>query len=354
MRKHCKFILIVFCLLHFSRATYSQDVGFSQFYNQPLLRNPALAGIFTGDVRLTASYRSQWQSVTVPYRTFAVSAEVKLPFFQLFGLETTPTLGLQLMRDVAGTSQFSTAQVLPAFNASIRVSENSFVSLAFMGGLRQQRFDPTKLVLGDQFVAGSNGTFSIAPFSNQVFNNTSVNYYDLSTGLSFNSSIGDNIDYYIGTGLFHVLEPTVGFYEGNRITLNKKLAFNIGLSTAINDIDELILYGDFFSLYQNQFKYVGNNSFQAGMLIKHQLFVPNDEGKSITAGVLYRFDDAIIPVVELELSKFNIGISYDVNINKLVVASQARGGFELTLSYKDLFNSRKADLMGVKCPKFGR
>lgn len=354
MRKHYKLILIVFCLLQFSSATYSQDVGFSQFYNQPLLRNPALSGIFTGDIRLTASYRSQWQSVTVPYRTFAVSAEVKLPFFELFGLETTPTLGLQLMRDVAGTSQFSTAQVLPAFNASIRVSENSFVSLGFMGGLRQQRFDPTKLVLNDQFVAGSNGTFSVAPFTNQVFNNTSVNYYDLSTGLSFNSSIGDNIDYYLGAGLFHVLEPSVGFFNGNKITLNKKLAFNAGLSSAINDIDELILYGDFFSLYQGQFNYAGGNSFQAGMLLRHQLFVPDEEGKYITAGLLYRFDDAIVPVVQLELSKFIIGVSYDININKLVVASQSRGGFELTLSYKDLFNWRNANLLGVKCPKFGR
>jgi len=44
----------------------AQDIHFSQFFETPLLRNPALAGIFTGDVRIQAVYRTQWASVTVP------------------------------------------------------------------------------------------------------------------------------------------------------------------------------------------------------------------------------------------------------------------------------------------------
>jgi hypothetical protein len=40
-------------------------------------------------------------------------------------------------------------------------------------------------------------------------------------------------------------------------------------------------------------------------------------------------NNAIIPVVQLQLDKLMIGISYDVNIDKLAAASQRRGGFEL-------------------------
>ena len=76
-------ILLLIIALQFAYAAIAQDIGFSQFYDQPLLRNPALAGIFTGDIRLTASYRNQWQSVTEPYRTFGLSSEIKLPV-QLF------------------------------------------------------------------------------------------------------------------------------------------------------------------------------------------------------------------------------------------------------------------------------
>ena len=96
---------ILFILLLCQLSAHAQDVGYSQFYDQPLLRNPALAGIFEGDVRVTASYRNQWESVTVPYRTYSLSAEYKTPFHALLSENSTVTFGLQLMRDVAGTSE---------------------------------------------------------------------------------------------------------------------------------------------------------------------------------------------------------------------------------------------------------
>ncbi len=56
-------------LLFASLQVQSQDIHFSQFFEAPLLRNPALAGLFTGDLRIQAVYRTQWQSVSVPYQT---------------------------------------------------------------------------------------------------------------------------------------------------------------------------------------------------------------------------------------------------------------------------------------------
>ena len=70
------YILITFTI---SISGYSQDIHFSQFFETPLLRNPALAGIFKGDLRVQGVYRTQWGSVTVPYQTGSVNAEYKLP-----------------------------------------------------------------------------------------------------------------------------------------------------------------------------------------------------------------------------------------------------------------------------------
>lgn len=329
----------------------AQDISFSQFYEQPLMRNPALAGIFNGDARFTACYRSQWQSVTVPYRTFGLSSEVKFPM-QVMNNDVTTTLGLQLMRDVAGTSEFSTTQILPAANVSVRTGENSFLSFGVMAGLRQQRFDPTKLVLNDQFVALSDGSFSILPYSNQVFNNTNVDYFDISAGVSYKSSLNEYADYYVGAGLFHINSPAVGFFEENKIMLNKKLAVNGGLSFAVGDMNELIFYGDYFDQFTSDFERVRITTAQFGLLYNHIFF--EDDNKAITGGLVYRWNDAIIPVVQLEFSGFKIGMSYDVNVSKLVVASQSRGGFELTLSYKSIFKSRNPDLIGTRCPGFGK
>jgi len=78
MKTHLKIQLLFYSLL-IANFAKSQDINFSQFYELPLLRNPALAGIFAGDIRATSAFRSQWQSVTVPYRTMALGLEYKKP-----------------------------------------------------------------------------------------------------------------------------------------------------------------------------------------------------------------------------------------------------------------------------------
>jgi len=349
------FLLLISC--HFIAAAAAQDVGFSQFYDQPLLRNPALAGMFEGDIRLSASYRNQWQSITIPYRTFGLSTEFKVATSSTNYF----TIGLQLMRDVAGTSEFSTTQILPAVNYRLYLggAHNSYLSFAYMPGLRQQRFDPSKLVLNDQFVAGSNGSFSLLPASRQAFNNTSINYMDHSLGISYNAVLRDEDDdryetgYFVGLGFFHITSPHVGFYSGQTITLNKKLALNAGLSTPTGENNRLIFYADYFRQYTQHFTSVGN-TLQAGMLYATDLYVEGDVQHTITGGILYRMNDAIIPVIELQLSKIVLGISYDVNIDKLAAASQHRGGLEIILTYRDFLNSRRREQWQTLCPNFRR
>ena len=89
----------------------AQDQNFSQFYELPLMRNPALGGIFDCNFRVKSVFRKQWQSVTVPYQTAAVSMEMKLPT----GTGNWHNLGLQMMYDVAGDSRLKRVSILPAY-----------------------------------------------------------------------------------------------------------------------------------------------------------------------------------------------------------------------------------------------
>jgi len=354
MRACYKFYLLFLVISWKGVAGLSQDVGFSQFYDQPLLRNPALAGIFTGDVRLSTSFRNQWQSVTVPYTTYGLSGEIKMP------VNAAPndnlTIGLQLLRDVAGTSNFSTLQILPAVNYSLPLSrENtSYLSFGVMGGLMQQRFDPTKLEFNDQFIAGSNGAFSILPVTGQVFDNTSVNYPDLSMGISYNGSVEGTVDYYVGAGVFHLTRPKVGFFKDNAIILNRKAAFNFGMAARTSETDQFIVYGDYFRQFDYSFRPAGISTLQIGMMFNRDLWGEDeDTPKGVTIGMLYRWNDAVIPVVQLEVSRLMVSASYDVNVSKLVGASHYRGGVEVTVTYKDFLNSRRRAKGPIPCPKFG-
>lgn len=333
--------LTIVCFFICAGKSQAQDLHFSQFYQQPMLRNPALAGIFTGDIRFTAAYRNQWQRVTDPYRTFCLGTEFKTAL-PLFGADDFVTLGLQLTNDVAGASQFSKTQILPVlnFHKSLGGNKNSFLSAAIMGGWGLQKFDPTKLVLNDQYIVSGNGSFTILPTSRQAFTNTNITYGELSAGISYSSSL-NGVDYYLGLGAFNLTKPKL-FYEGNEIKLNPKIAFNCGLSVPTSDADEFIFLGDYF-------RQGGHSTFQGGFLLGHDFFNVDDERKGIRAGVFYRLNDAIIPVVELEVFNFSIGASYDVNVSKLVQASSYRGGVEITLSYKNFLNIRN----DVPCPRFG-
>jgi hypothetical protein len=58
----------------FQNKCVAQHIHFSQFSETPLLRNPALAGIFYGDFRVQAVFRNQWSSVTVPFENSSLNA----------------------------------------------------------------------------------------------------------------------------------------------------------------------------------------------------------------------------------------------------------------------------------------
>ncbi len=338
----------LFLAMSISLNGWAQDVNFSQFYEMPLLRNPALAGIFLGDVRFATAYRNQWQSVTVPYQTMALSGE-----FRFSSCRSTSnvykTVGLLVTKDQAGDSKLKKIQVMPALNLHIPMNEekNAFLAAGFIGGAVQHSFDPTNLYFDDQFV---NGSYSASNATRQVLKTSSITYWDISGGASYNSDIGSDSRYYIGLGIFHASNPTVAFLKQadskKNIHLPQKLVLNFGLSTSTSDFDKFIIYGDYF-------RQGGNALFQGGFLYSHdfdQIDLDRDEKKTFTTGLFYRWNDAVIPVIKLEWPKFSVGVSYDINISKLAVASQSRGGTEITLCYKNFLNICNSALERVGCP----
>ena len=212
-----KFILSIHIILCAS-VIHAQDINFSQFYELPLLRNPALAGIYKGDIRATAALRSQWASVTVPYVSQALGTEMKFSASQ--NSDNYWSLGLQMTNDVAGDSKLGKTQFLPliAFHKSMSSEKDMYLSLGFMGGVVQQRFDPSKLKFDDQFV---NGAYSSSNPTQQTFSNTEFTYGDGSLGLSFSSTFGNDINYYLGAAYFHFNRPKVAFNKQNDIILNR-------------------------------------------------------------------------------------------------------------------------------------
>jgi type IX secretion system PorP/SprF family membrane protein len=341
LKTSIKYLVILFLLLpHYA---ICQDINFSQFYELPLLRNPALAGIFTGDYRLTSAYRNQWQSVTVPYRTIALGLEYRKAIKQ--SSNDFFTIGLQTTDDIAGDSRLSRIQLFPVLNyhKSLNSERDTYLSAAIMGGPVMQRFDPSKLQFDDQFV---NGSYSPSNPTKQVFTNTGFTYWDIAAGINFSSVAGTDTRFYLGAGLFHFTKPKVAFQKQYDIVLNPKWVINAGLSKPLNDVNKVIVYADYFMQG-------GASLIQGGLLLSHDFLGSSENQKiSFSGGLFYRHKDALVPVLKLDYNKLGVGVNYDINISKLKTASQLRGSFELTISYKGFTSSQNSSVNNVRCPRF--
>src|SRR5436190_20141308 len=192
-------ILGVVCCLSLALSIHAQDIHFSQFFQAPLLRNPSLAGIYTGDIRVQTVYRDQWNSVTDAYKTASLNGEYKMPIGKL---NDYITLGMQLLYDRAGTIAWTSTYVYPTVNyhKSLSSERNRYLSLGFMGGIVQRRIDLSKVTTNSTYDNGGNG---------EPLTNTSYLYADGSVGMSYNSDLNanPNNNYYLGIAYHHFNRP---------------------------------------------------------------------------------------------------------------------------------------------------
>ena len=336
--------LLLLLIILYPVVSRAQDIHFSQFYETALLRNPALAGIFSGDYRIQGVYRNQWSSIAMPYQTGALSGEAKFPIGRK---DDYLTGGLQLTYDVAGASHFQTTQALPVINyhKSLSAQRNMYLSIGFMGGFTQRQFNPAHLTFDNQY---NNGAFDPTVPSGEHFEKYKYVYPDVAAGISFSSTFGQNINWFAGLAYYHFNYPKLTFMDNETIELSPKWEYNAGLSAPLNDYSKLIIE-------YNQLKQGRYSEVMAGALLGYAIRVPQGATPymdMIYGGVFVRWDDAIIPVVKLELEQYEFGFSYDINVSKLAKASRGFGGFELSVAYKGFFNRPNSSLHALRCPKF--
>ncbi len=322
----------------------AQDIHFSQLFETPLLRNPALAGLFSGDIRIQTVYRSQWNSVTNAYQTTSANIEYKVPVGET---EDFITLAGQVLYDKAGTVDLNSTHILPAFNyhKSLSADKNMYLSMALMGGYVQRSIDRSKITTNSQFDGTS---YNSGAATGETFAKSSYHYFDGSAGMTLNAQLGENEDnnFYIGVAYHHLTKPkNLSFYSDYNSELTPKWVASGGVRMNLNDYAFVTIEGDYS-------KQGVNKEIIGGVLYTQRLDDAEEPKYLIHGGAYMRFQDAIIPVVKVEAKPIAIAVSYDVNISGLKKASTGRGGFEVSLTYQKFSNRFNSSVNAVKCPKF--
>jgi type IX secretion system PorP/SprF family membrane protein len=335
---------IFLLLLIIGGRSAAQDIHFSQFFETPLLRNPALAGIFSGDIRVEAVYRNQWNSVTTAYQTGSFNAEYKKPVGRG---DDFITLGGEILYDKAGTVALQSTHILPALNyhKSLSAEKNMYLSLGFMGGWVQRSIDRSKITTNSQY----DGTgFNPGLSTGETFPRNSYSYLDGSVGMSFNTQLGENADnnIYLGIGYHHFNKATkVSFYGNPNYEMIPKWVGSLGVRMNINEYSFFTLLGD----YSKQGSFTET---MAGALYSWRLDDIENPKYLLHVGTFLRWKDALIPVAKIEFKPVSVSVSYDANLSQLKTASKGRGGFELAMTYQKYLDRNNSNTDAVRCPRF--
>ncbi|MFT5262637.1 MAG: type IX secretion system PorP/SprF family membrane protein [Polaribacter sp.] len=316
--------ILFFCLL-VSTGLQSQDIHYSQYYNSPLNISPALTGMYNGDMRFMGNYRDQWSSVPVDYRTYTAAFDMKYFHKKLengfFGG------GIVLNTDKAGDSELGMTQVALSGAYTQRLNDNNMMTAGFQFGVGQRSFSLNALKFENQW---NGDVYEATAGTGENFSNTSVAFVDVGAGFNWRLQFDEGLRRLdIGVGAFHLNKPQQKFYEGGDVALPMRLSFYASGEAEVNELWSVVFHG--IAQFQGP-----NKEGITGTGVKYWLNKARGKEMAIQLGTAYRFfgrSDAVIPSVELQYLAWKFGLSYDINLSDFDVATNSRGGLELSLIY---------------------
>lgn len=332
-----KFLTAIW-LLGSASALWGQDIHFSQFNASPMNLNPGLAGQFDGDYRLVANYRNQWRSVTKPYSTTGGSVDARKPL-NLKNLGA----GLSIYTDKAGDSELSTLQLNLAASYLLNLSKDSLhsVSIGVQTGLTHRKINYGDLNFDAQY---QNGIYNPSAGTGEAFARDSRTYLNLNLGAAWMWHAAHRKEITAGIAVHNLSKPKQSFYNDAKIKLDMRWTAHASASWKVTEKIDVIPS----ILFMTQGPH---REITLGTLGRYRLKDFPGIYRALFLGWHGRTRDAGYLTAGLEYDNWRIGVSYDFNLSSLSVASNARGGFEISAIY--IFRKDKQRRIIHKiCPDF--
>jgi type IX secretion system PorP/SprF family membrane protein len=343
--------IIAICLIFINIAVFAQDRNFTQFYASPLTFNPALTGAVEGRTRVILNYRNQWQSISPePFTTTGISFDMN---FNPYKKQMTPDkigVGMSFFSDQVGSGEFSTNQLdfNGAFHKSLNNQGTHYLSGGFQFGIHQKTLAYNDLTFEDQF-DGSTG-YILATGEDLPAN--SFTFADLGAGIQWSLAPKDRMLVYAGASFFHLTQPDVSFYQDvegvdissrlyTRMTGHFGLQIPVGGKSSLQPRITATLQGPHTEVNAGANLSFSLSDYNDTNLILGSWFRPvigADDNLNL---------DAIVALVGFQLSGFQVGVSYDINVSPLANATGGRGAFELSLMYVGSYENES-----IICPTF--
>jgi type IX secretion system PorP/SprF family membrane protein len=351
MHSRSRVIKIIFILgILASNPITGQDIHFSQFFQSPLLLNPANCGQFDGSYRLGVNQRTQWRSVTTPYSTLAFGVDannITLPD-GIFNSEDGNFKelpfhgGISIYSDKAGDSQLKTTGInlTAAQQFEVPFDPKATLHAGVMLGFTSMKIDYSKLTYDSQW----NGTnYDPNAPTGEVFPRAGRGYFNLNVGATYSRPLDEKSAIKAGMSLYNLSRPKQSFFNEGYVKLDTRFNLHGSYTREINDqlsIEPMMLL-------MRQGKYT---EFNLGGLAHYTLSEKPWTRNGVYGGVFIRAKDSGFFVAGVQYGAWNGAISYDVNTSSLKPASNGRGGLEFSILYT--FSKFPRKMNAKTCPNY--
>ena len=283
------------------------DAQLTQYFEVPNYYNPSAIGT-TDFIKIRGDMRMQWVGIENAPQSIALAADMPLKFLnQKFGV------GLVMQNETMGL--YSNMVLGAQLGYKFKLLKGEF-SAGVQVGLLNQQFKGSEVFIPD------NDDYHESADDAIPTTDIGGNAFDLGVGVFYTHKL-----FWAGVSCTHLTSPTItlnaesgegGNEKNYEFKADRTLYFmagsNIPLKNTLFEIIPSVLVKSDFS-------------FITGEITGRVRY-----NKFLSAGIGYRYDDAIMAMIGAEYKNFYLGYSYDYHMSEIAKASS--GSHEIMLGYK--------------------
>ena len=283
------------------------DAQLTQYFEIPTYYNPSAIGT-TDFIKIRGDMRMQWVGIENAPQSIALAADMPFKFLnQRFGVGLVmqnETLGLYSNMVLGAQLGYKFKLLKGEFSAGVQV------------GLLNQKFKGTEVFIPD------NDDYHESADDAIPTTDIGGNALDLGVGVFYTHKL-----FWAGVSCTHITSPTItlnaesgegGNEKNYEFKADRTLYFMAGSNIPLkNTLFEIIPS----VLVKSDFSYI------TGEITGRVRY-----NKFLSAGIGYRYDDAIMAMIGAEYKNFYLGYSYDYHMSEIAKASS--GSHEIMLGYK--------------------
>lgn len=301
------FVLLLGCLATMA-AQAQTDAQFTQYWAVPAYYNAGAIGN-TDFIHITAGSRLQWVGIRHAPMTFGAMADMPFKF-----MNRRWGVGVVLQAESMGLYRNTTAEAQFAWKKNML---HGTLSVGIQAGILNESFRGSRkeLIDGDDAHTSADDAIPSSDVGGTAF--------DCGVGVMFTHK-----RFWVGASVTHLTAPTVTLKMGD--DEEHQYEFDAGRNFYFMAGGNIPLQNTLFELLPSVMVKTDLKAFQAEATARFRY------NRFISAGVGYRYKDAVSAMIGVDIKNFFVGYSYDYATSAISKASS--GSHELFLQYNVKLN----------------